>query len=108
VYAATITIEDAFPVVTVLKVEDAWEDGREGRFLFRRTGDLTDSLTVSYTIGGDATADDDYEELSGTVEFEENQSEIEVVVTPEDDEDDDPGEVVSATIDTSSEYELGD
>ncbi len=94
-------------VVTVEKIADAWEDGREGRFVFRRTGDLTDALEVEYTISGDATAEDDYEELSGTVEFVEGESEVEVTVTPVDDEDDDPGEVLTVTIDTSSEYEVG-
>ncbi len=107
VYATTLTIEDAIPLVTVEKITDAWEDGREGAFLFRRTGDLTASLTVDYTISGDATEEDDYEELAGSIEFAAGASEAEVVITPVNDSNDDPGEVVTLTIDdTSSEYEV--
>jgi hypothetical protein len=105
--AGTVTIRDAIPVVTVERVVDTWEDGREGRFHFTRTGDLTDPLTVNYTISGSATADEGYEELSGTVEFAAGESEVEVVVTPIDDTDADPDEEVTVTIDTSANYVVG-
>ncbi len=108
VYSATLTIEDAIPLVTVEKITDAWEDGeREGRFLFRRTGDLTDSLTVNYTISGSATADDDYKELTGSVEFAAGESEVEVVITPVDDTAVDPNEVVALTLQPVAAYVVG-
>ncbi|MBM3980526.1 MAG: hypothetical protein FJ304_09610 [Planctomycetes bacterium] len=87
VYAATLSIEDAVASVTVVKIEDAWEDGRTGRYIFTRTGDLTDALEVEYTIGGTADAGDDYKALTGTIEFAAGEATAELVMTPESDED---------------------
>ena len=48
-------------VVSVSKVADASEVGpTSGRFLFRRTGDLSQPLTIRIRVGGTAVEPDDY------------------------------------------------
>jgi hypothetical protein len=50
-----------YTVVSVEKIEDASELGpKAGRFLLKRTGDLTQPLKVQVEVGGTATEIDDY------------------------------------------------
>ncbi|MFO0809077.1 MAG: protein-arginine deiminase family protein [Gemmataceae bacterium] len=51
-----------------------------GGYVFKRSGDMTVSLTVAYTVGGDAVAGRDYEPLSGTVTFAPGEYEKGVLV----------------------------
>ena len=64
------TVTSINPVGTVVTVAalkpTAFVDGKKGRFLFTRTGDLSAPLTVAYTIGGTA-AGSAYKALSGSV-----------------------------------------
>jgi hypothetical protein len=67
--AATVNIADNEARVT-LSAPDATasENGTDrARFVVTRTGPTTSALTVTYTIGGTATAGADYQALSGTV-----------------------------------------
>lgn len=107
VYAATLSIEDAIALVNVAKIEDAWEDGRDGRLLFTRTGDLTATLTVNYTVGGTATSGTDFISVGTSVTFAAGEAEAVVDVEPLADATSDPAETVSVTISTSSAYQVG-
>ena len=63
----------------------AAEDGPStGVFRFIRTGDAEDPLTVTYTVSGTATPDDDYTALSGTVTFDVGEWVTHELVTPTD------------------------
>jgi len=66
---ASMTITDDPPIVTVAFVNDAVEDGTNGRVRFTRSGGNTSSsLSVTYTISGSSTATSttDYTSLSGS------------------------------------------
>lgn len=52
-----------------------------GAFVFTRD-ETTGSLTVAYTVGGDATAGVDYEPLAGSVEFADGEDTTVVSVVP--------------------------
>jgi Calx-beta domain len=82
---ATLTILDndvpvlpLKPVVFVGALDPtAGEPGRaegNGTFQFARTGDISQALTVRYTVTGTATAGSDYAPLSGIVNFAAGES----------------------------------
>jgi hypothetical protein len=96
---ATANIEDDPPVIGVTAT-DTSEGSATGGFSFTRSGGkLSAALTITYTIGGTADEEDDYEELSGTVEFEANEDRVEVPVEAFGDNFNDDGETVTAEID---------
>ncbi|MFO0807819.1 MAG: Ig-like domain-containing protein [Gemmataceae bacterium] len=51
-----------------------------GAYVFTRTGDVSKSLTVTYTMSGDAVPGQDYEPLTGVVTFAPNEYEKGVIV----------------------------
>ena len=53
-----------------------------GVFTFTRTGDLTQPLTISYTVGGTANAALDFQRLSGTATFPAGVGSVNVNVAP--------------------------
>jgi hypothetical protein len=67
-------IDDDKPEVSVVKIADAAEGGATGTFQFSRTGNTDAPLSVTYFIGGTATAGDDYTQLSGTISFASGSS----------------------------------
>ncbi len=71
---ATVTIQDndaPAPVTISATATDGAENGAvKGVFTLTRTGDTTNALEVDYTLGGTATAGDDYTNpATGTVTF---------------------------------------
>lgn len=89
--AATVTLQDAAPVISVIASDPAAGEGavaNTGTFLFTRTGGtLSQPLTINYAIGGTAVAgaansNEDYVTLTGTVTFAANIRTATVVVTP--------------------------
>jgi hypothetical protein len=106
--SATIDLLDNdAQVVTVEQVYDASEDGYEGILRLTRIGDLSGALTVNYLVGGTATAEDDYEELSGEVVFAAGSATAEVNVAAVHDAEYDPDETVILTVDTGTGYSSG-
>ena len=58
----------AQPIVNVAVTDAiAGEDGDAGQLLISRTGDLSQALTVNYTVAGDTVNGSDYQALSGSV-----------------------------------------
>jgi YD repeat-containing protein len=53
-----------------------------GVFRFTRLGDATGSLTVNYLVSGNAVNGEDYESLSGSVDFADGERSVAVMVTP--------------------------
>lgn len=106
--SATISIFDNdAAVVSVVKGADAAVDGENGSLRFTRLGDLSNSLTAYYTVGGTATADEDYEELSGQVTFAASEALAEVEVVAIENGQSDPPKTVVATLSTDTGYSLG-
>ena len=63
--AAVRIVSDDKPSVAIgASAATATEGGGAGQFLVRRTGSTAAPLTVSYTVGGTATAGSDYAALS--------------------------------------------
>ena len=68
--AATLNLQDdEAPQINVSGTDDAFSEtnGSLAKFFISRTGATTNALTVNYTLGGTATASDDYTLPSGSV-----------------------------------------
>lgn len=71
------------PVVSIVATTPgASFPGVNGQFTVTRVGDLTNPLTVNYTVGGTAVAGTDYTALSGTVTIGAGQATAPITVTP--------------------------
>ncbi len=75
-----------------------------GLFTLTRSGDTTVPLTVNYTIGGTATADDDYTALPGTVAFAADATSTNITVAVTNDAVAELTETVILTITGSGSY----
>jgi hypothetical protein len=111
--AATVNIADhvvpAGPVVTVLATDpQASEDmSLFGVFELRRTGDLSQSLTVTVAFGGTATALD-YQDPGGvTVTFNAFEATATVLVIANQDFQSEPAETVTLTVLDGDGYDPG-
>ncbi len=103
------------PSVTIAAVDaDAYEGIANtsyypvaGRFTVTRSGDQTDALTVTYSIGGSATNYYDYRLLSRTVVIEAGRATADVVIDPVSDGLDEGDETVELVISESEAYQRG-
>lgn len=70
---ATVTIvdDDPVPTATVAKINDGFENspGSLGRFRITLSNPASPPPTISFTIGGTATADADYRPMTNTVTY---------------------------------------
>jgi len=99
--SATVTIADNdYPVVSLQTPDpNASETGPDkGTFVVTRVGDLTTSLTVYYSVGGTASADDYTPALGNAVSFGVSVSSITINLVPVDDALDEPAETVIMTL----------
>jgi hypothetical protein len=108
----TVTISDSnLPIVTVLATTPTAneETAAAGEFMVTRTGDLTNPLTVNYTVGGTAVAGTQYQTLSGSVTIPAGQGYATVDITPIDDggEGTDTSSTVVLSLASSSSYQIG-
>lgn len=99
------------PVVTVAATDatgsEAGPDYSLG-FTFTRTGDLTQTLTVAYTVGGTATAGSDYTPTaSGTITFAANSATATLNFTVLDDLEVEVAETVQVTVTDGATYDVG-
>jgi hypothetical protein len=107
---ATVTINDTTtPLVSVTPFDStATEAGDPGAFRFARTGSTAASLTVTYSVGGTATAGADYTALTLSVVIPAGQSFVDVPVTPLPDADaTEIAETVIVTVTDGATYDLG-
>ncbi|MCC6322169.1 MAG: hypothetical protein IT438_12120 [Phycisphaerales bacterium] len=103
---ATATIRDISPQVR-LTASDATAtetNTTTGTFTFTRTGATVADLVVNYTIGGAATAGDDYEPLGGTVTIPAGQTSATITLTPIDDRAGEGSETVILTLADGAAY----
>ncbi|WP_044169973.1 FG-GAP-like repeat-containing protein, partial [Kamptonema formosum] len=84
------------------------EGGADGTFTITLSQPALDTgLTVSYTVGGTATAGTDYDTLSGTVTFAPGESSKTITVAAVNDVIIDAAETVSITLTDGAAYNLG-
>ena len=109
--SATVVIadDDEPPPVVTLSASDATaaETGDTGRYTLTRTGNLSVPLTVTYSVGGTATAGADYQALSGTVTFATGQSSATTSVVAINDTHYEAAETVIVTLLDGELYDRG-
>lgn len=109
--SATVSIDDdTRPLVTIQATDpDASEIGLDpGRFTFTRVGNLTGSLTVTFTFDGStATNGQDYDTIAASVVFANGESTATVVIRPlRDTESTEGEETVTLTLQPDDSYRL--
>ena len=107
--SGTVTIADAAPLVTVSAFDAvASETGPGlGTFRFMRTGSLTSSLTVDYTVSGTATNGTDYQAIPLSVTFLAGQATADVFVVPIADGITEAAETAVVTLTDGATYDVG-
>jgi hypothetical protein len=109
------------PVVSVYGGGHAFEapagplgESRNGILSVTREGDVTDALTVYFTVGPrpgatipQATPGVDYEALGNTVVIPAGAASANIVVKPIDDNDVEGTEAVTVTLDPETDYDVG-
>ncbi|WP_147071152.1 Calx-beta domain-containing protein, partial [Microcystis aeruginosa] len=113
--AATVTIADneVLPVITIAATDASAGEtvtgttANPGTFTLTRTGDLTQALTVNYTVAGTGTKGTDYSNLTGTVSFAAGSATALVTITPIDDTLAEGNETVIVTLAEGIGYSIG-
>lgn len=108
--SATVQITDNDKPLVSVKAPDAQasEPGTDkGGFMFKRTGDISVSLTVRYAVSGTAKAGIDYKSLSGTVTIPAGKNSVKVQVVPLDDGTVESAETVIVTVAADPAYKIG-
>ncbi|MEM8637664.1 MAG: S8 family serine peptidase [Cyanobacteria bacterium P01_G01_bin.54] len=95
------------PIVNVMVTDDeAGEDGNAGQIVFTRVGDLSQDLTVNYSLGGDATNGVDYAGLTGSVVIPAGQTLVTLPILAINDDQLEAGETVVLAL-AAGDYEVG-
>lgn len=107
----TLTSNDTAPLPEVMiQATDnrAAEQGRDAAVFTvkRRGGNVTQALTVRYSISGTATNGSDYGSLSGSIMIPANQQMATITLVPVDDTAVESSETVILTLNTSSAYAI--
>ncbi|GBE72959.1 hypothetical protein myaer87_01860 [Microcystis aeruginosa NIES-87] len=106
----TITNDDVIlPSITLaVSPSSVTEDGTSNLlYIFIRTGDTTNPLTVNYSIGGTAINGTDYTLLPTSVTFEANSAIATVIVDPTTDTTVESDETVVLTLASGTGYTIG-
>ncbi|OGV67017.1 MAG: hypothetical protein A3K19_29625 [Lentisphaerae bacterium RIFOXYB12_FULL_65_16] len=107
---ATVSIQDEVPRVSIEAIAPVARTAGlvPGVFLVSRTGLLTSSLLVRFTIGGSAANGTDYEYLNSFVMIGANEAYATIYVTPHDGASIQGLETVEITLLDQAAYDLGD
>ena len=89
----------AIPEVSIVATEDGAEPTVTGEFTITLSEAVSSDTVISYSVGGSATAGDDYAALSGTVTILANQTSATIVVPVLDDLEVESDESVIVTLD---------
>ncbi|MCA2911632.1 MAG: DUF4347 domain-containing protein [Microcystis sp. M034S1] len=104
----TITNVTLPSVTLAVSPSSVTEDGTSNLiYIFMRTGDTTNPLTVNYSIGGTATNGSDYTLLPTSVIFEANSAIATVMVDPTPDTTVENNETVALTLAAGTGYIIG-
>lgn len=103
---AVVNIADDEPTVSVAASDASASENNAatGMFTFSRSGTPTGDLTVRYTVSGAATADSDYQALSGMVTIPSGQASVAVTLTPINDNIGEGSEQVVVTLAVQTAY----
>lgn len=108
--SGTIQNDDT-PVVSIIATDDtAAELGTEEGVFTVDIGAVNETgspITINYVVSGDATPDDDYEALLGSVDVIDDQQTAVITVNPIDDNLTELDEEVIVTLDTGADYTIG-
>ncbi|MEA5549740.1 Calx-beta domain-containing protein [Anabaena cylindrica UHCC 0172] len=111
---ATVNIVDNDKPTVTIKASDATaaetltgQTANPGRFTITRTGDLSSSPTVNYTVAGTATNGTDYQTLTKNVTFAAGSATAIIDVTPIDDAVYEGNETVIVTLAGNANYTVG-
>ena len=106
--AATLTIVDSTPTVSISAASSPAEPATAGAFLVSYSGPvLQRAISVVIQMTGTATAGIDYQAVPTTVTIPVGTNQAFLAITPIDDEVRDPSETVIATVAASNAYVLG-
>ncbi len=106
--AGTITNDDLPSITLAVSPTSVTEDGTSNLvYTFTRTGYITNTLAVNYTIGGTATNGTDYGTIGTSVNFAANSSTATVTVDPTSDTTVESDETVSLTLASGTGYTIG-
>lgn len=83
------------------------ESGGPGMFTLSRSGDLSEALTVGFSLGGTATSGVDYQTIPLTVTFAPGAATTNIFITPINDSISEPTETVILTLSSNPDYALG-
>jgi hypothetical protein len=99
----------ALSTVTIVASDsNASEPGsNRGKFTVTRTGSTNNALKVKYKIGGTASAEIDYQALSGSLNIMAGKTSASIAVKPFDDTVVEPVETVIVTLSPSNTYLIG-
>ncbi len=103
------TLFTSTPTLVTLNAADptAHEAGLgTASFRVTRGGDLSQPLTVNYSVSGNAVAGTDYNALSGTVTFPANENTAFITVTPRDDATIESTETVTVALRAGAGYSV--
>lgn len=104
----TVTAQNdtvALPVVALAKVPKRLpETSKIGAFILKRTGVLTQPLTVNYEVKGTATNGTDYQQLPGTATFPAGKNILKVSMIPVDDFERESAETIEIKIQPGDGY----
>ncbi|BFM40476.1 Calx-beta domain-containing protein [Synechocystis sp. LKSZ1] len=108
-FTKTFTVLAPLPTITLaVSPSSVTEDGTPNLvYTFTRTGDLTNSLTVNYSLGGTATNGNDYANLGTNVIFQPGSATATVTVNPTPDSTVEPDETISLTLVAGTGYSIG-
>ncbi|NET86291.1 MAG: hypothetical protein F6J94_31825 [Moorea sp. SIO1F2] len=106
---------EAGPVITFPELTITPTDGtlaetvpKSGGITITRTGDISQSLEVTYTVSGTASPSDYKPILTGTVTIPEGQESVDLKLTPIADGIAEGEETVIITLENSPDYQLGE
>ena len=105
---ATVTIQDddpPLPEVTIRRGTSPVDEGTSATFTLSRTGSTTEELDVDVTVT--ETGDMIRGSKPTRVTFDANDSTAVLTVRTDNDRIDEPNSVITATIDTDSDYDVG-
>ncbi|MEZ4700287.1 MAG: malectin domain-containing carbohydrate-binding protein [Rhodothermales bacterium] len=97
----TVTISAVTPTAA-----EPGGEGNNGKFQIVRVGDLSESLTVSFAIGGTATMGEDYETLDEFVTLSPGDDVSNFAIRPLDDADFEGTETVVVTLTAGAGYQI--
>jgi hypothetical protein len=105
----TININDVKPTITLaVSPNTVSEDGATNLiYTFTRDNDLSNSLTINYTISGTATNGTDYAPIGTIATFAPNSATAIVTVNPTADTTIEANETVALTLATGTGYTIG-